>query len=129
MTNKKFVEVGRMVEIQQGSFQNKHAMIVSIVDQNRVLVCNPMDKIPRRIVNLKSIKLTNTKAKIEGHPNRKAVLEAFKTGKIQERISESRVVKKQRFMEQRRNASDFERFSLRKARQTRASIAKKITNA
>ena len=129
MANKKFVEVGRMVQIQQGSFQNKHAMIVNLVDQNRVLVYNPQDKVPRRIVNLKSIKLTNIKANVPDVPTNKAVADALKNGKIQERLSESRVVKKQRFMEQRRQATDFERFQLRKARQTRLAIAKKDTTA
>ena len=129
MANKKFVEVGRMVQIQQGSFQNKHAMIISLVDQNRVLVCNPKDKVPRRIVNLKAVKLTNIKANVPETPTNKAILEAFDSANIQDRLTNSRVAKKQHFLAQRRTASDFERFQLRKAQQVRSAIAKKISKA
>merc|ERR1711879_90007 len=55
----KFVEVGRLVYINQGKFQGKVAVIIDIVDANRVLVNGPTTDVPRHVINLKRVNLTD----------------------------------------------------------------------
>ncbi|EDR26993.1 60S ribosomal protein L14-A, putative [Entamoeba dispar SAW760] len=61
MVFSRFVEVGRVVLMKTGPFASKLAVIVEILDHNRVLVDGPqaITGVPRQVVNLNTISLTS----------------------------------------------------------------------
>ena len=60
----RFVEVGRAVLINYGDDHGKLAIIVDILDQNRVLIDGPTTGVPRQVYPLKRLSLTDQKINI-----------------------------------------------------------------
>merc|ERR1719198_786696 len=54
----RYVELGRVVLINNGEFEGKIAVIVDVIDQNRVLVSGPTLGVLRHACNFKCLSLT-----------------------------------------------------------------------
>mmetsp|Transcript_34818 Transcript_34818/g.47611 ORF Transcript_34818/g.47611 Transcript_34818/m.47611 type:complete len:129 (+) Transcript_34818:61-447(+) len=124
-SSEKFVEVGRLVQITRGAFKNKAALIVNVIDQNHVLVQNPECRIPRVMINLKSLKLTDLKTDITRGASSKAVRAAFKKDDLNTKYSSGPISRKLGVAQAKRESTDFERHELRRVRRVRSNLAKK----
>ena len=66
----RFIEIGRLVLITRGKYENKVATVVDVVDQNRVLVDSPpadsaWTGIPRHVVTLRDCEATPVATSIQ----------------------------------------------------------------
>ena len=59
----KFVEIGRVISINYGPYVGKTAVVLDIVDANKILIEGPHSGVPRMIVPIKRINLTHFKIK------------------------------------------------------------------
>ncbi|GAM21372.1 hypothetical protein SAMD00019534_045470 [Acytostelium subglobosum LB1] len=115
-----FVEIGRVVFINFGAFRNKTAIILDVLDQNRVLVHGPSTGVPRHVINLKWISLSKLKLNILRGARTGTLNKAIKAADLDTKISGLRLVKAVAAHEKKAASTDFERF--------KARIAKKVVN-
>merc|ERR1711973_591033 len=55
----KFVEAGRLVRITEGTYHNRIAVIVDIVNLKRVIIDGPTTGVPRQMITVRRIELLN----------------------------------------------------------------------
>ncbi|BHF75441.1 60S ribosomal protein L14 [Sparganum proliferum] len=118
----RFVEVGRVVYIVFGSHQKKLAVIVEIIDQNRVLIDGPCTGVPRRPINLKKVHLTGITMKLPPKCGTLGVKDIWLRSKIDKKWQKSKWARKIEKKRIRAGLTDFERFQVMVARQKRNSI-------
>ncbi|KAL4481422.1 hypothetical protein ABPG72_010575 [Tetrahymena utriculariae] len=105
----KFVQVGRVVQINYGADKGKLAVIVNIVNQNRILIDG--EHIVRQVIPIRRIHLT--KFQIENvELNQRTVLLKKKIAKfdLTKKYAETSYAKKQAAKAKRANLGDFDRF-------------------
>ncbi|CAF0810198.1 unnamed protein product [Brachionus calyciflorus] len=117
MTYTKFVQVGRVAYVAFGPEQGKLVTIVDIIDQNRVLVDGPNFR--RQALNLKTLYLTKHLIKIQHSARAASVKAAWAKAEIDKKWAESNWAKRLAAKQVRTNLTDFDRFKLMKAKQTR----------
>ena len=120
----RFVEIGRVVIINHGKFLNRLAVILDVIDRNRVLVHGPTTRVPRVPMNLSCIKLTKFKVKITRGAREKQLKSVLEKAEILAKFAQTTTAKKLALQKTRRNSTDFERFKLMRARQTRSRLIK-----
>ncbi|KAL7720487.1 60S ribosomal protein L14 [Entamoeba marina] len=112
----KFVEVGRVVLIRSGAHSNKIAVIVEILDHNRVLVDGPqaITGVPRHVINLKAIELTSIHVKnvTRGMTHAKLCLR-FNHDSVLKRFNKTNVAKSIARKQLREKMTDFDRYRVR----------------
>merc|ERR1712244_66089 len=119
MVFERFVEVGRVAYIAYGPEKGKLAVIIDVIDQNRVLVDGPCSGILRKDMNIKALHLTPFTVKI-GHSARTGtVRKAWEAAEVTKKWQETTWAKKIAARERRAELTDFERFKLMKAKQAR----------
>ncbi|KAJ6232945.1 60S ribosomal protein L14 [Anaeramoeba flamelloides] len=120
----RFVEAGRIVLITFGKYADKIAVIVDILDQNRVLIDGPstVNGIPRHVISLKWVSLTNFKIDIKRGAKLDEVEKKFKEEKIEEQWSQTSLAKKLKLKDMRAKMTDFDRFKLGFAKSKRKAI-------
>eukprot|EP00408_Alexandrium_pacificum_P059703 CAMPEP_0171170132 /NCGR_PEP_ID=MMETSP0790-20130122/8560_1 /TAXON_ID=2925 /ORGANISM="Alexandrium catenella, Strain OF101" /LENGTH=133 /DNA_ID=CAMNT_0011634977 /DNA_START=8 /DNA_END=409 /DNA_ORIENTATION=+ len=125
---KRFVEPGRLSLITYGPCAGKMCTIVDIVDQARVLVDGPKDitGVPRHMMPIKRMSLTDFKADIVRGAREKALRQALEKGEILSKWGATSWAKKLKARETRSNMTDFERFKLMMAKKSRSKAIKKI---
>mmetsp|Transcript_20560 Transcript_20560/g.42656 ORF Transcript_20560/g.42656 Transcript_20560/m.42656 type:complete len:134 (+) Transcript_20560:86-487(+) len=125
---KRFVEPGRLALITFGPCAGKMCTIIDIVDQQRVLVDGPesVTGVKRHMMPIKRLSLTDLKAGIFRGAREKALKTQLVKGDIMAKWEATNWAKKIKARETRANMTDFERFKLMKARQTRSRAIKKI---
>eukprot|EP00760_Papus_ankaliazontas_P002096 PhM_4_TR10840/c0_g1_i1/m.67757/K02875/RP-L14e, RPL14; large subunit ribosomal protein L14e len=122
---RRYVEVGRLVQIRSGTHKDRAATIVDIVDHNRVLVQNPEANVPRTVVNVKSIDLMDVTIPLKRSASSKNVKKAFKAADAMKKWAETSAAKRVAVKAARTSSSDFDRFRVRRVRRIREIIAKK----
>ncbi|KAE9620910.1 putative 60S ribosomal protein L14 [Lupinus albus] len=75
MPFKRFVEIGRVAQINYGKEYGRLVVIVDVIDQNRALVDAP--DIVRSQVNFKRLSLTDLKVDIKRIPKKKDLISAL----------------------------------------------------
>jgi len=121
----RFVEIGRVVYINYGPYTGKIAVIVDIIDQNRIFVDGPTFGVKRHVLNIKWAKLTSIVVKLSGRGARQKVLEkAIKDQDIQGKWDKTTWAKNLAVTAKRASLSDFDRFKLVKAKKTRAGLVR-----
>mmetsp|Transcript_20561 Transcript_20561/g.42659 ORF Transcript_20561/g.42659 Transcript_20561/m.42659 type:complete len:134 (+) Transcript_20561:86-487(+) len=125
---KRFVEPGRLALITFGPCAGKMCTIIDIVDQQRVLVDGPesVTGVKRHMMPIKRLSLTDFKSGIFRGAREKALKQQLEKGDIMAKWAATNWAKKIKARETRANMTDFERFKLMKARQTRSRAIKKI---
>ncbi|KAM0683773.1 hypothetical protein MDAP_001350 [Mitosporidium daphniae] len=108
----RFVQVGRVVVLKDGPKANSPAVIVEIVDQNRVLIDGPLSGVHRQVVSLRHITLTGIVAKIPRAARTSSVKKALEKSKIMETFQSTSVAKKAALKMRRSTLTDFERFKV-----------------
>ena len=116
MVFSRFVELGRVVLIKSGPFASKLAVIVEILDHNRVLVDGPqaITGVPRQVLNLKTMQLTSfvVNKVTRGMTHEKLCLR-FTQDAILKRFSKTHEGKAIARRQLREKMTDFDRFRVR----------------
>jgi len=111
----RFVELGRVVVIKKGAFASKLAVIVEVIDHNRVLVDGPqaITGVPRHVVNLNTITLTSLKVNnvTRGLTHKKLCVK-FNTDAILKRFNKTATGKAIEKRILREKMTDFDKFQV-----------------
>ncbi|VDM32458.1 unnamed protein product [Hydatigera taeniaeformis] len=118
----RFVQRGRVVFISHGAFARKVAVIVDIIDQNRVLIDGPCTGVPRRPVNIKRLHLTKFVMKLPPNCGTRGVKDLWRKQKIGSLWRKSMWARKLEKKRIRAGLTDFQRFQVMVARKTRNNI-------
>jgi large subunit ribosomal protein L14e len=125
-TFKRFVEVGRVVLINDGPSAGKLAVIAEIIDHNRALIDGPSTSVPRQSVPYRSLILTPyTIPSLPRAAGTGAIRKAFDKAEVQSKWEGSSWSKKLVAREVRKQASDFERFEVSLAKRQRREQVRK----
>ncbi|KAF2077294.1 hypothetical protein CYY_001419 [Polysphondylium violaceum] len=120
-----FVEIGRVVLINYGPLLNKTAIIIDVLDQNRVLVHGPTTGVERQIVNIKWITLTKLTIKVQRGARLASLMTAIKAADLDNKVAQLNLVKKITAASDKAALTDFARFKLRLAK---SKVNKKVNN-
>lgn len=94
-TFKRFVEVGRVVLVNDGPSAGKLAVIAEIIDHNRALIDGPTNSVPRQSIAYRKLILTPyTLAKLPRGAGSAAVRKAFDKSGVSEKWEASAWAKK-----------------------------------
>mmetsp|Transcript_13246 Transcript_13246/g.26018 ORF Transcript_13246/g.26018 Transcript_13246/m.26018 type:complete len:137 (+) Transcript_13246:97-507(+) len=118
----RFVEPGRLALVTYGPCEGKMCTIIDIVDQKRVVVDGPQSVtgVPRHMMPIKRLSLTDMKATIVRGAREKALKLALQKDDIMPKWAETSRAKKLKAKENRKNMTDFDRFKLMVAKRKRA---------
>ncbi|GFS20011.1 60S ribosomal protein L14-like [Elysia marginata] len=119
MPYERFVEIGRVAYVAHGDDKGKLIAIVDVIDHNRALVDGPCSGVNRKDMNFKALHLTQFKIKIGPSARTGTVRKAWEKAEIDQKWSETTWAKKLANVEKRANLTDFDRFKLMKAKQSR----------
>ncbi|EGR27468.1 ribosomal protein, putative [Ichthyophthirius multifiliis] len=111
MVFNKFVQVGRVVYINFGSDKGKLAVIVDIVNQNRVLVDG--DNVKRQVIPIKRVNLTKfhiTDVKL--HQRTTVLRKKIQKFDLNKKYAETAFAKRQAVKAKRASLTDFDRFKV-----------------
>lgn len=126
MVKSHYIRAGRLVRILRGPRQDRVAVIVDIVDANRVLVENPEDaKMWRHVQNLKNVEPLKFCAAISRNCSAKVLKEALDSSKALEKYAKTRTAARVEAKKACAASTDFERYQLRVARRSRAYWTRK----
>uniref|UniRef100_A0A914PY42 Large ribosomal subunit protein eL14 n=1 Tax=Panagrolaimus davidi TaxID=227884 RepID=A0A914PY42_9BILA len=118
----KFVEIGRVAYIAKGKDEGKLAVIINVVDGNKVLVDGPSTGVLRAVVNLKALQLTKFKVPVRVGQRTGGVKKAFDEAGIISKWNESSWAKGIQKRKLRAGLNDFERFKVLRVKQLRNRI-------
>eukprot|EP01063_Lacrimia_lanifica_P011414 TRINITY_DN181_c0_g1_i2.p1 TRINITY_DN181_c0_g1~~TRINITY_DN181_c0_g1_i2.p1 ORF type:complete len:155 (+),score=83.29 TRINITY_DN181_c0_g1_i2:56-520(+) len=137
--NWRFIEVGRVVLLKDSKYENKIAVVLDVLDMNRVLVDSPAcgskwTGVPRHVVTMKNLEATPVKVDTTRGAKVTTLTKAIKEQGIVAAWDSSMWAKKISIRDARTNITDFDRVRLDRARRTRAytlrkSLAEKLTKA
>ncbi|VEL11799.1 unnamed protein product [Protopolystoma xenopodis] len=119
---KRFVQVGRVVYIAYGVHAKRIAIIVEIIDQNRVLIDGPCSNVPRRPINVKKLHMTKILCKLPHGCGTATVRKIWAKNKVDERWQRTVWARKLAKKALRAGLNDFERFIVMLARQKKNRI-------
>jgi len=122
MIYNKFVEIGRVAFIAKGKDEQKLAVIVDVVDNNKVLLDGPSSGVSRGVRNLKDLHLTKYKIPIRVGQRTKKVQIAYDEAKINDAWTNSTWAQKLQKRKIRAGLNDFERFKVSRVKQLRNRI-------
>ncbi|RKP24539.1 60S ribosomal protein L14 [Syncephalis pseudoplumigaleata] len=113
MSSQRFVEVGRVVLVNYGPDAGKLAVIVDIVDHNRVLIDGPTTDVNRQAIGVKRIALTPLVLKKLPRAVRTGTLrKVVEAQKLSEQWAKTGWAKKIASRETRKSLTDFDRFKV-----------------
>ncbi|XP_042239944.1 60S ribosomal protein L14-like [Homarus americanus] len=124
MTFRKLVQIGRVVYLNEGRYKGRLAVIVDVIDANRALIDGPSTGVPRQGFMFSEMFLTKYLLKINRSQRSKLVRKAWDDEKITEKFDGSVWNKNLNKDVLRSNMTDFDRYKLGRARQTRNKIVK-----
>jgi len=106
----KFVEIGRVILLKEGPQAGEIAVILDIIDLNRVLVQGA--KVPRQPVVVRRCKITDIKITMPRGARNKTFTKLWTEGKVEQLWSETAIAKKMAREQIRKNLTDFDRFKV-----------------
>ncbi|KAL7419333.1 hypothetical protein Q5752_006171 [Cryptotrichosporon argae] len=125
-TFKRFVEVGRVVLVNDGPSAGKLAVIAEIIDHNRALIDGPATSVPRQAIAYRHLILTPyTLAKLPRAAGTGAVKKAFEKAGVVEKWEASAWAKKLAARKARKESTDFDRFQVLLAKKQRRDLVRK----
>ncbi|GAA5860015.1 hypothetical protein JCM5353_004885 [Sporobolomyces roseus] len=112
-TFKRYVEVGRVVLVNDGPSAGKLAVIAEIIDHNRALIDGPSTGVPRQSFTYRRLVLTPyVLKKLPRAAGTSTVKKVFDASEVLAKWDKSAWAQKRKATEQRRNLSDFDRFEV-----------------
>lgn len=122
----RFVEIGRVAQINYGPQAGKLCVIVNVLTLNRVLIDGPVavTGVSRQPISTKRLTLTDFTVKVGLEAKAGTLAKALAKDDILAKFAASKEGKRQEIKKVRASATDFERFQLMVARRTRAKAVK-----
>merc|ERR1712225_4831 len=113
LTFKRYVEVGRVVLVNDGPSAGKLATIVEIIDHNRALIDGPSTGVPRQPFTYRRLVLTPyVLKKLPRSAGSATVKKVWDASEVEAKWAKSAWCQKRQAQEKRRNTTDFERFEV-----------------
>ncbi|GAA5862976.1 hypothetical protein JCM8547_003637 [Rhodosporidiobolus lusitaniae] len=134
-TFKRFVEVGRVVLVNDGPAAGKLATIVEIIDHNRALIEGPSTGVPRQAFAYRRLVLTPyVLKKLPRAAGTTTVKKVWDASEVEAKWAKSAWAAKRAASQKRRETSDFERFEVmllkkQRRRLVQAAAAKAVKSA
>lgn len=126
MVKSHYIRAGRLVRILRGPRQDRVAIIVDIVDANRVLVENPADeKMWRHVQNLKNVEPLKFCVSVSRNCSSKALKAVVEESKVLEKYTQTRTATRLAAKKALAVSTDFERYQLRVAKRSCAHWTRK----
>ncbi|KAK4684859.1 large subunit ribosomal protein L14e, partial [Tremellales sp. Uapishka_1] len=123
---KRFVEVGRVVLVNNGPSAGSIAVIAEIIDHNRALIDGPTSSVPRQQIMYRNLILTPyTLASLPRGAGSGAIKKAIEKAGVTEKWEASGWAKKLAARQVRKNSSDFARFEIMLAKKGRRDVVRK----
>lgn len=119
----RFVQIGRVVVFNLGEDAGKVAVIVDVIDANRVLVDGPGHGVHRQVVNVRRINLTDLTINIARGAREKKIKKEWAAAGIDAKWTGSAWAKKSAAREAKAELNDLGRF---KAMLGKKAVAKKL---
>lgn len=116
----RFVEIGRVVYIKEGVAAKNIAVVLEVIDLNRVLVQGP--SVARQPVLIRHTNLTPFKIAVPRAARTKTMMKCWTESGIEAKWAASVVAKKLAQKETRKNLTDFDRFKVMVAQKKKAFI-------
>lgn len=116
----RFVEIGRVVLLQDGPLSGKLAVVLDVVDLNRILIQSP--EVPRQVFAIRRVSLTEFTMPLPRGARTKTLLKCWNESNVDAKWSETPMAKNLARMAIRKNLTDFERFKVMLARKKRDYI-------
>ncbi|XP_053650466.1 uncharacterized protein RpL14 [Cherax quadricarinatus] len=123
-TFRKRVEIGRVVYINEGPYKGKLAAIVDVIDTNRALIDGPCTNVPRQGFKYSEMFLTKYTIKINRSQKTKYVRLAWEAANVDQQFAESEWNRNLNKDVLRSKMTDFDRYKLGRAKQSRNKIIK-----
>lgn len=113
MSSEILVQVGRVVLITSGNDVNKLAVIIDILNQNNVLISNPLAGVSRQLIHTNKIRLTKFRVSTVLRNQRESKLaKKIEEYKLSEKFAETQLGKTIKKTELRKNLTDLDRFKV-----------------
>lgn len=125
MVYKNFICIGKVVFIALGPYAGKLAAVVNVIDQNRLLIDGPCSGVPRSVISLKHVNLTDFSIKIPFGSRTGTVKTAWEKADVVSKWNETPWAKKIAAKERKSQMTDFDRFCVRKLKKRREVIIRK----
>jgi large subunit ribosomal protein L14e len=122
-----FVQIGRVVVVVYGPLYGKVAVILDVLDQNRVLVEGPYELtgVKRQVLSLKRLKLTPFVVKIPRQARTGTLLKAVKEFNMLEKWQKTTFAQKLARQDKRASINDFDRYKLMIVKRKRSAAMHK----
>merc|ERR1711976_839340 len=105
------MQVGRVVYVNFGPCKGKLAVVVDIVDENRILVAGPTTGVDRQVMPAKRIALTRFRIKsVMRNQKESTLVKNINAFGLEKRWAETGFAKKLAAQSARATCSDFDRF-------------------
>eukprot|EP00330_Aristerostoma_sp_ATCC50986_P011011 CAMPEP_0114597224 /NCGR_PEP_ID=MMETSP0125-20121206/19458_1 /TAXON_ID=485358 ORGANISM="Aristerostoma sp., Strain ATCC 50986" /NCGR_SAMPLE_ID=MMETSP0125 /ASSEMBLY_ACC=CAM_ASM_000245 /LENGTH=143 /DNA_ID=CAMNT_0001801469 /DNA_START=53 /DNA_END=484 /DNA_ORIENTATION=+ len=110
MTYTNFVEIGRVVFIHFGEERGKLAVILDVLNQNKILVEGPTTGVDRQLIPIKRVSLTRLRVPILRNATTKTLTKAINTYGLDKKWAETSTAKRIALKATRARLTDFDRF-------------------
>ena len=110
MTYQTFVEIGRVAYVHFGSLRGKVVVIIDVLNENRVLVENPLQTVERQVIPIKRLSLTRFKVPIVRSPSTTVLRKALEKFDLNAKWESTSTAKKIALRTKRAKLNDFDRF-------------------
>ena len=104
------------------------AVIVNVLDHNRVQIDGPLSNVERQVINLKRLSLTDFTVDIQVGARQGVVAAAWKKANVTEQWEKTTWAQKRAAKARRGEMTDFDRFKLMKARKRRSHVINSETH-
>ncbi|GAB0489939.1 hypothetical protein MMPV_001166 [Pyropia vietnamensis] len=121
----RFVQIGRVCLVNYGPYRNSLVVIINVVDHSRVLVEGPTANVPRQVLPLTRLSLTDLMVPIQLNARPKTLAVAYAKAGIDETWAASSWGKKIAARSKRSQLTDFDRFKVMVARKAKTSAINK----
>lgn len=126
ITEKLFIEIGRVALIKNDEKENKVCVIVDIVDQTKMVIDGPCTGVSRRTIHSKNLFLLDFVLSIERGADSDKVKKIFSKEKVLEKLKKLDSYKLVLAEEKRKSLTDFERFQVSIALKRRKELLEKL---
>ena len=119
MLYQRYIEIGRVCYIRLGDHAGKTCVVVDMVDQKHLLVDGPETGVPRCVLRLNQVAITDLKITIPRGCKTKKVRVELTKAEIPAKFAKTSLAKKAAAKVAKSNLGDFERFQVRVAKTLR----------
>ena len=129
----RMIEIGRVVYVRLGEHAGKICVVLDLVDQKHLLVDGPTSGVPRCVIRLNQVALTDFKIAVPRSSRSKTVRVELEKEDIMTKFMKTQLYIKAEAKIARRGLSDFDRFKTNVAKISRnrslRSTVKKLKKA